>query len=87
MRTEKEVLKDFRKLGYKITKSKSKYAHFIYLKQHLYSINGIKVSKFININLIQKQYKCFNDFYKYEENITMQEHKLLTDLFKIWGWL
>ena len=83
MRTEQEVLNDFEKLGYEVIKDND----YIYLKQHLNYINEVEESKCIYINFKKKQYSCLNDFYKFEENVTMQEHKLLTDLFKIWGWL
>lgn len=87
IRTEEEILKDFEKLEYQVIKNKTEYDYYIYLKQHLNYIGGIEESKCISIDLIKKQYNCFNDFYKFEENITMQEHKLLNDLFVYWRWL
>lgn len=39
----------------------------------------------IEINKSIKSYKCFETFYYTPLEITMQEHKLLTELFTIWG--
>lgn len=87
IRTEEEILKDFEKLGYEVIKHKTEYDYYIYLKQHLNYIRESEESKCIRIDLMKKQYNCFNDFYKFEENITMQEHQLLHELFICWGWL
>ena len=75
MRTEEEVLKDFKKLGYKIRRNNTfKYISLrcdtetnlgiiIYLKTRTYEFNGEGMF------------------------LDMQEHKLLNELFSIWGWL
>lgn len=72
MRTEEEVLKDFKKLGYGI-----KYNGQYYI--HLHSSKNIHCDKYIKIYKSTKSYRT--------AEITMQAHKLLNELFTIWGWL
>lgn len=77
-RTEQEVLKDFEKLGYEVFCNND-------LKLRLEKNN-----KTITISKLTRWYSCKNYDYLGKEitvHIDMQEHKLLTDLFKIWGWL
>ena len=75
MRTEQEVLNDFEKLGYSIIKNE-------WFLELINTNNGIT----IDIDFEDKEYWKENS-YRYTMRFTMQEHKLLTDLFKIWGWL
>ena len=75
MRTEKEVLKDFEKLGYKIRRNNT----FKYI--------SLKCDTETNLGII-----IYLNTRTYELNgegmfLDMQEHKLLTELFQIWGWL
>ena len=75
MRTEKEVLQDFEKLGYSIIKNE-------WFLELINTNNGIT----IDIDLEDKEYWKENS-YCYTIRLNMQEHKLLTELFTIWGWL
>lgn len=74
MRTEQDVLKDFEALGYEI-------------------INRGSHSLFQQGFIVIYIYKPYREYYKedilgHEPNrLTMQEHKLLNELFNIWGWL
>lgn len=75
MRTEVEILKDFEKLGYEVVEN-----------------NNIKVV--LQNNDIQIYfYKLFQEYGKEDifsneaNRFDMQEHKLLNELFKCWGWL
>lgn len=76
MRTEQEVLNDFEKLGYSITIKDECFLELINTN------NGIT----IDIDFEDKEYWKENS-YCYTMRFTMQEHKLLTELFAIWGWL
>ena len=78
MRTGQEVLKDFEKLGYEVVCNNN-------LKIRLEKNNTT-----LTISKISRWYSCKT--YDYLGNeitvpIGMQEHKLLTYLFKIWRWL
>lgn len=71
-RTEQEILNDFEKLGYEITRKNN----IIYLT---------KEDTVLKIECDLKRYsKC--DVWLYDLDITMQEHKLLNELFEVWGW-
>ena len=75
MRTEEEVLKDFKKLGYKITSNDEV---SMYLEKQLYIIRVFKISK------------CYDCQYKYSSSsfiLDLEDHKLLHELFEIWRWL
>lgn len=71
MRTEQDVLKDFEKLGYKIY-NKTNYCILVYTYEENCEIR------------IWKDEKTYSTIYR--KYITMQEHKLLNELFQIWGW-
>lgn len=83
MRTEEEILKDFEKLGYVVVYD-SDY-NFIMEKPNkvqggVYGIN------------IDKEFKVFTKFTFFEcrnhlMHITIQEHKLLNELFQCWRWI
>lgn len=75
MRTEKEVLKDFEKLGYDVVANGG---CFIKLNN-----NGdiIRISKY------SMWYWSYCEDSGLAVPIDMEEHKLLNELFSIWGWL
>ena len=72
MRTEQEVLKDFEKLGYEIVCNNN-------IRIELNNIDYKLV-----ISKICHWYFCESVL---TTPINVQEHKLLTELFTIWGWL
>lgn len=72
MRTEEQVLKDFEKLGYKITKN---------TKNWLEIYDEFLGNKFL-ISRDDRAYCVVNG-----EPISMLEHNLLTEIFNINGWL
>lgn len=73
MRTEQDVLKDFEKLGYEIR-----------IDKYCICMNGY-LDVCIYIDFRDNTYsKCK---YLESEDITIQEHKLLNELFTIWGWI
>lgn len=76
--TEQEILKKFEELGYEV------------------NINNDNILKLIDdvydtVLLINKNTKKYKKFYdgviKIAEFMTFQEHQLLTELFKCWGWI
>ena len=71
MRTEEEILKDFEKLGYEVKKN--------YDGLCLFHIGGSK------IDIIKSGRKY--DASMGTGYMHMQEHKLLNELFTIWGWI
>ena len=75
MRTEKEVLNDFEDLGYSIIENLGR------IKMHNNNTNAT-----IEIDY---EYKIYwkEDSHSFSVWFTMQEHKLLNELFTIWGWL
>lgn len=80
-RTEQEILKDFEKLGLVIAKNDD---------FELILIDDC--DRMIAIYKTLKRYDCyyFSEGYKplqLSTDITMQEHKLLNELFNLWGWL
>ena len=75
MRTEEEVLKDFEELGFDI----------IYTRQYAIELNNDNCT--IRISKYSKWYRCYDKYNKLALPVTMQEHKLLTELFQIWNWL
>ena len=91
MRTEQEVLKDFEALGYKLERGYEKYFGFnslcINKVVHALYDDGEQLDKEIVINLDYKGYFCHNPFYGGWLFFTMQEHKLLNELFTIWRWI
>lgn len=75
MRTEEEVLKDFKKLKWKISIDNDIFIDLV----------GSTSSKNIYCDKHIRIYKKIKSYRNTE--ITMEEHKLLTELFQIWGWL
>ena len=75
MRTEKQILKDFEKLGYSPLRKNGE--QFMFLEEEF---------DVIHFDLENKMY--YKTFGGYDgASITMAEHKLLHELFEIWGWL
>lgn len=72
MRTEEQVLKDFEKIDYVVKKNNEKWLE-IYNDFLGYTF------------LISKEDRTY--CVEFGEPITMQEHKLLNELFTIWDWL
>lgn len=80
-RTEQEILNDFEKLGYKVLNLPDKPFIEIGKYNEEYGVWG-----YIVINKNEYNYCKFimgGDVVP----ITMQEHKLLNELFICWGWL
>ena len=71
-RTEQDILKDFEKLGYVIVDNN---------KYELILVKDMKFHLIINKEL--KHYMVV----ALTPTLTMQEHKLLSELFECWGWL
>lgn len=75
-RTEQEILKDFEALGYVVARN---------------DWEKLVLNKFDEVIKIDKIDKWYKKFLAYSggisEIITMQEHKLLNELFEVWGWL
>lgn len=80
MRTEEQVLKDFEKLGYYLNLKKEGFLYY----GIILSNKNIKELE-IHISFSMKSYA------KYEQGlcttIDMKEHKLIHELFEVWGWL
>lgn len=75
MRTEKQVLKGFRKLGYKITLNDE---DFIILESDTFSI---KILKYFEC------YECYHTKTHLSSVINSREHKLIHELIKLWRWI
>lgn len=80
MRTEEQVLKDFEKLGYKET----------YCDDEYYEIEK-KISKNSKYIAIDTKFKTFGCYVRVGEkelpySLELEEHKLLHELFELWGW-
>ena len=80
-RTEQEILDDFKKLGYEFIEFTICY----WLR---------KCNREIDISIVidkeLRNYRCVKDrpvTQYYLGDIGMKEHKLLNELFTIWGWL
>ena len=78
MRTEKEVLKDFEELGYEVVCNNN-------LKIKLDNNGDILTISKVSRWYYYKGYDYLNK--EIAVHIDMQEHKLLNELFTIWGWL
>jgi hypothetical protein len=77
-RTEADILKDFEKLGYEVL-CNTNYIRFTNYDK------GIE----IRIKFDTKTYCKFDrDLYELPyEDLTIQEHKLLNELFEVWQWI
>ena len=67
LRTEEDVLKDFEKLGWKVTENNKNWLRIENMEHD------------ILIYKTTKEYDC--------DWISLIEHKLLNELFTIWGWI
>jgi hypothetical protein len=82
IRTEEDVLKDFEVLGYEVDNTYSKLTLINWLSR--FSEHYVVVS----INKQEKTYgKVKVAIDRTCGGLTIQEHKLLNELFTIWGWL
>ena len=80
MRTEKEILKDFEKYGY--TKQ--------FWKDYILILEGTEVS--LEIDTKHKWFRScvWNSILsnrKHSWYLSMNDHKLLHELFECWGWI
>lgn len=78
MRTEKEVLKDFEELGYEVVCNDN-------LRIKLENNGDILTISKVGRWYYYKGYDYLNK--EMTVRIYMKEHKLLNELFTIWGWL
>lgn len=90
-RTENEILKDFEKLGYRIEKNKSKYNNsgnsISLLRDYKFHDDDDRIlTAEIYIDLEDKTYIFKEINYESPLSFTMYEHKLLNELFELWGW-
>ena len=82
MRTEQDILKNFEALGYEVKNKNSKLTLFKWLSHFS------EYYEVIDINKYEKTYgKAIRKIELKCGVFTMQEHKLLNELFTIWGWL
>ena len=90
-RTEADILMDFEKLGYKVERDVFDYYKYNALVLSItipnYFPNGEGLDKEIVINLDKHTYECYDIFYSCPTPITMQELKLLSELFEVWQWI
>lgn len=83
--TLEQVKKEWEELGYEWCASNNN-KHIILIKEIKKDIYNGDFYKIININSITKNYACYiNESYSYDD-ITFQEHNLLTKTFKALGW-
>ena len=80
-RTEQDILKDFEALGYAIIKNDEYCLILVNEWNHI-----------IEIDKTCKRYQCYyyteyTNQFELSTYIDMQEHKLLNELFALWGWL
>jgi hypothetical protein len=89
-RTEQEILNDFEKLGYKVERGFQDYYKYNALVLSItipnYFSDGGELDKEIVINLDKHTYECYDSFFSSPTPITIQEHKLLNELFEVWKW-
>jgi hypothetical protein len=75
-RTEADILKDFEKLGYKMIKMSTAYLFENTKEDRRIWIHTDLKEYCISIENMPLAYRTF----------TMQEHKLLNELFEVWRW-
>lgn len=75
MRTGQDVLKDFEKINYTLNKNDE------------YTLSITRENKIIHIVKPTKSYKKYDRKTFLSLSFEMQEHKLLNELFQIWGWI
>ena len=81
MRTDEEVLKDFEKLGYEVDNDDD--ALILSLQETLGAIIRY-VTIFVSKRRKRYMVKSISETF---QSIGMEEHKLLNELFTIWGWI
>lgn len=81
MRTEEEILKDFENLGYEVDNNEIALA----LNFHE-ELGRIIRNTIIFVSKRKKRY-VVRSTSEISQSIGMKEHKLLNELFTIWGWL
>ena len=90
-RTENEIFKDFENVGYRIEKNRTKFADSENSISLLFEINypddDINLIKEIDIDLTYKVYTCYEFYGGRPLSLLMHEHKLLNELFELWGWV
>lgn len=81
MRTEQDVLNDFEKIGYQIVVTNEKE-----LSIGFQTVNGWFG---MNIYKYAKSYEVYEiiNATQFSVSLGIQEHKLLNELFQIWGWI
>lgn len=88
MRTEQEILKDFEKLGWNVA---SGYIDFTFKKieKEQEMFGDIYHHCYININKEKQNYSAIDlhSFNTFRYELSMQEHKLLHELFICYGWI
>ena len=83
-RTEQEILKDFEALGWEV----KKYENQITLEQEIIEeYDDLIMYPTIKIDFEDKTYTCYDEYDQCYMYLTMQEHKLLNELFECYGWL
>jgi hypothetical protein len=86
-RTEADILKDFEKLGWKVADD---YTNLTLKKKITCNDEKFMWSWicYISIDKENKTYRVFKNghFSTDSYEINMQEHKLLNELFEVWGW-
>ena len=90
IRTEQEILKDFEKLGYKVKYKDDKYICLIDEETEVrievgYIGERLTYKKFYEEEIDQRNMWNKPIIYEVACNIDMQEHKLLHELFSLWG--
>lgn len=93
MRTKEDILSDFEFIDYEVREDESsiileRKIITSFILDNTYHIHRISINKRNKDYYARKEVFIKNKIYDYEEkNITMQEHKLLTELFEILGWI
>ena len=86
IRTEEEILKDFEKLGWIVVDNRVD----LVLKR-LEKEMFIEIYPYCYIHIDKEKHTyCVLDIINganYKHELSMQEHKLLNELFVCWGWL
>lgn len=81
MRTEQDVLNDFEKLGYKVVCNSEN--ELVLEERFSYWVDRLHIIKTIK-KYAKKQW--FSNKESFVQGVDIQEHKLLNELFQIWGW-
>ena len=88
IRTEEEILKDFEKLGWFVVKDRYVDLMLKKLEKEPSMFGEICLNCYISINKEKHTYSATEHCITTQEyELSMEEHKLLHELFTIWGWL